>query len=194
MNKGADVHAVIWHITANKIKEKHDSGVYREFIMAIKPNESDDTDHTPTGKHGWTRINNQVHLQQVPHFEDGGSCGHCEHDSDICMGIPVNISRVGEGYDVEMFVPPNSRPYCSFECTLSALLELQDPDFICEEAKRNLATLYDVMHPGELDLRPRQPNGLPLSEEIQFSPHLLRFHASMPLVRVHQVGHAFHSS
>ena len=189
--------AVIWHATSQRIKEKYLQGNYADFSM--KPQEVSNTGPQPTGKHAWNQINTQVYLQHTGNFAEVNEdetvyCGYCGKDTyKSTMGIPVHIYKKNEKYMIEMYAAPPARGYCSFECTYSALIALPaSVEFMVVEAKRNLFALFNVMYPGEQELKPRQPLGLPLSEEVLFSPHVLRFTASIPL-QILSVGLAYHN-
>ena len=191
MNKDKRRYIVIWGTTTRKIKEKYYAGVFDDFY--ISPPDLVPSGKNPSGKHGWANINGNVHIQHS-NLDKPGRCSFCSSHAEVLMGIPVYISNINGTYTVEAYVPPEHTGFCSYECTLSVLDGIPDSDrFIIIDAKANLYALYAQDYPGEEVLVKRQPRGMPLPDEVLFSPHMRRFTPSIPL-RYIPTGHAFQSN
>lgn len=184
-------YAVVFGNTPSKIKELAASGAYKHYTFSPK---SSAQEETIVGKHSWNRINTQAHVETVRDYAKGGKCGNCFNGfSHHGMGIPIFVESVNGIYNIEMYTVPPAETYCSFECTYRVMLD-QPPvsAYVYAEAERNLHALYACMYPTEQELQPRQPLGLPLTDDIKRCEHLMTFRRNLPL-QIVQMGTVYTS-
>jgi hypothetical protein len=194
--------AYVWHKRPNEISPSEFKNWIMTPVTTCAANQLQKNHATAqTGKHIWDALNGQVYVRNPP--KDGGVylCGLChENFRHPPMGIPVRIYRdkdtaPDQHYVVETFLPSNTDGYCCFECTYAAILDLQSStvEFVVAEAERNLFALYSVMHQQSEELKPRQPIGIPLRDDVLFAPELHRFVPNVGLFRIVPMGTAWHS-